>query len=96
LLSRGDALLCGPLGYTLIHANWWNPAQATIHYVDGHEVCLDEPFAHGGFNYETHHFCELIRNEQRQSPEISHSLSTGMARLLETARDAVGVKFPGE
>ncbi len=25
LLSRGDALLCGPKGYALIHANWWNP-----------------------------------------------------------------------
>jgi scyllo-inositol 2-dehydrogenase (NADP+) len=96
LLSRGDALLCAPRGYVLIHANWWNPSRATIHYVDGRVVTLDEPFAHGGFNYETAHFCELIRNGQRESPEITHALSLGMARLLEEARTSLGVRFPGE
>jgi predicted dehydrogenase len=96
LLSRGDALLCGPGGYVLIHANWWNPSRATVHYVDGGEARLDEPFAHGGFNYETEHFCQLIRTGRRESPEITHALSLGMARLLEEARTALGVRFPGE
>jgi scyllo-inositol 2-dehydrogenase (NADP+) len=35
LLSRGDALLCGPRGYVLLRANWWNPTRANIHYLDG-------------------------------------------------------------
>lgn len=96
LLSRGDALLCGPGGYVLIHANWWNPRRATVHYADGREVVLDEPFVHGGFNYETEHFCELVRERRRESAEISHGLSLGMARLLEEARTALGVRFPVE
>lgn len=96
LLSRGDALLSAPRGYVLIHANWWNPVRATIHYLDGREVLLDEPFAHGGFSYETEHFCELIRQGRRESPEITHALSLGMARLLEEARTGLGVRFPGE
>ena len=96
LLSRGDALLCGPRGYALIHANWWNPARATVHYADGRRVELDEPFAHGGFNYETEHFCDLVRHGLRESSEITHALSLGMARLLEDARTALGVRFPGE
>ena len=96
LLSCGDALLCGPRGYVLIHANWWNPSCATIRYVDGRSVELDEPFVHGGFNYETDHFCGLIRNELRESPEISHTMSLGMAKMLEEARMALGVRFPGE
>jgi predicted dehydrogenase len=96
LLSRGDALLCGPRGYVLIHANWWNPARATIRYAERREVHLDEPFAHGGFNYETEHFCNLIRHNQRESPEITHALSLGMARLLEEARTSLGLRFPGE
>ena len=96
LLSRGDALLCGPGGYVLLHANWWNPTRATIHYVNGGEVQLHEPYVHGGFNYETEHFCELIREGRRESPEISHALSLSMARLLEEARGALGVRFPGE
>ena len=43
LLSRGDALLCGPRGYVLIHANWWNPARATIHYLDGRTTSCTNP-----------------------------------------------------
>jgi predicted dehydrogenase len=96
LLSRGDALLCGSRGYVLIHANWWNPSRASIHYIDGRVVTLDEPFTHGGFNYETGHFCELIRHGKRESTEITHTLSRGMAQLLEEARTSLGVRFPGE
>lgn len=96
LLSRGDALLCAPRGYALIHANWWNPRRATIHYTGGRVVELEEPYAHGGFNYETEHFCDLVRCGSRESPEISHECSLGLARLLEEARTALGVHFPGE
>jgi len=96
LLSHGDAMLSGPRGYVLIDANWWNPRRATVHYLGGRVVELDEPFAGGGFNYETAHFCGLIREGRRESPEITHALSLGMARLLEEARKALGVRFPGE
>jgi scyllo-inositol 2-dehydrogenase (NADP+) len=96
LLSRGDALLAAPRGYVTIHANWWNPARATISYLDGRTVHLDEPFVAGGFNYETAHFCDLIRQGLMESPEITHALSLDMARLLESARIALGVRFPGE
>jgi predicted dehydrogenase len=96
LLSRGDALLCAPSGCVLIHPNWWNPTRATIYYGDGRTVEFDEPFTHGGFNYETEHFCELIRKGAGESPVISHALSLNMARLLETARHELGVRFPDE
>jgi scyllo-inositol 2-dehydrogenase (NADP+) len=96
LLSRGDALLCGTRGYVLIHANWWNPARATVHYVDRRRVELDVPFSHGGFNYETEHFCDLLRQGLRESSEITHGMSLEMAKLLECARTALGVRFPGE
>jgi hypothetical protein len=59
-------------------------------------VGLNEPFEAGGFNYETAHFCELIRQGRRDSPVIPHALSLGMARLLEAARSELGVRFPGE
>ena len=96
LLSRGDALLCGPRGFITLHENWWNPSRATIRYADGRTVELDEPFASTGFNYETEHFCDLVREGKRESPEITHALSRGMAQLLEEARLALGVRFPGE
>jgi predicted dehydrogenase len=96
LLSRGDALLSAPRGYVTIHANWWNPRRATIRYIDGRVIELDEPFEAGGFNYETAHFCQLIREGLRESPVIPHALILAMARLLEAARTALGVRFPGE
>lgn len=96
LLSRGDALLCAPCGYVLLHANWWNPERATIHYLDGRTIELHEPYTAGGFNYETTHFCDLIRKGLRESPVISHTLSFGMVHLLEQARRSLGVHFPGE
>jgi predicted dehydrogenase len=96
LLSQGDALLSAPRGYVLLHANWWNPVRATVHYLDGRTVELNEPYAAGGFNYETAHFCQLLRQGRRESPVIPHDLSMGMARLLESARLALGVRFPGE
>lgn len=96
LLSHGDAMLCGPRGYVTLHANWWNPERASVHYVDGRVVELEEPYEGGGFNYETAHFCELIRSGLRESSVITHALTLGMAKLLEEARLAVGVRFPGE
>ena len=96
LLSHGDAMLSAPNGYALIHANWWNPSRATIHYRDHRTVELQEPFEAGGFNYETAHFCDLLRAGSLESPEITHDLSIAMADLLEQARTALGVRFPGE
>ncbi len=96
LLSLGDALLCGPRGYVLLRANWWNPTHATVRYLDGRIVEIDEPHTGSGFNYETTHFCDLIREGLRESPIIPHALSLGMARMLEEARVALGVHFPIE
>lgn len=96
LLSHGDALLSGPRGYVILSANWWNPTHATVHYLDGRIVEIHEPYTSSGFNYETTHFCDLIRSGLRESPIISHALSLGMARLLEEARLALDVHFPGE
>ena len=96
LLSKGDALLCGPRGFVTIHENWWNPNRATVRYLDSRTVELHVPFESTGFNYETHHFCGLIRHGQRESPEITHAMSLGMAQMLEKIRKALGVRFDGE
>jgi scyllo-inositol 2-dehydrogenase (NADP+) len=96
LLSHGDALLSAARGYVLLRANWWNPSHATVHYVDGRIVEIDEPYTGSGFNYETGHFCDLIRQGLRESPILPHSLCLGMAHLLEEARISLGVHFPGE
>lgn len=96
LHGKGDALICGTLGNITIHKNWWNPAKATINYLDGRLVELDEPFTAGGLNYEIAHFCELIRQGKTQSPIVSHKMSRQMIGMIDEARRQVGLKYPGE
>ncbi len=92
----GDALLAGPLGNVTIHANWWNPARATIRYVDGRTVELDEPFEGGGLNYETAHFCELLRAGALESPVMPHETSRRMIAMADAARETLGLRFDCE
>jgi predicted dehydrogenase len=96
LHGKGDALIVGKLGHITIHKNWWNPSKATIEYLDGRIIELDEPFTAGGLNYETEHFCNLIRSGQTESPIITHELSRQMIAMLEEARKQIGLTFKGE
>lgn len=93
LHGKGDALICGTLGNISIHKNWWNPARATINYLDGRVVELDEPFTAGGLNYEIKHFCELVHQNKTQSPIISHDMSRQMIAMLDEARRQIGLTF---
>lgn len=96
LHGKGDALICGTLGHITIHKNWWNPAKATIDYLDGRQVVIDEPFTAGGLNYETAHFAELLRTGKTESPIMPHEMSRQMIAMIDEARKQVGLKFIGE
>ncbi|CDY75617.1 L-fuco-beta-pyranose dehydrogenase [Caballeronia glathei] len=96
LQGRGDALIGGTLGTATIHENWWNPARATVRYLDGRTVELDAPFEGGGLNYETAHFCELLRAGAIESPVMSHATSMRMIAIIDAARRDLGLRFPFE
>ncbi len=96
LQGKGDALLAGTGGTVSIHENWWNPARATIRYLDGRVVELDAPFTGGGLNYETAHFCELMREGKTESPIMRHAVSMQMISITDAARRDLGVRFPFE
>jgi len=96
LHGKGDALICGTLANVTIHKNWWNPSRATINYLDGRVVELDEPFTAGGLNYEITHFCELLNAGKTESEILTHETSRQMINMLDIAREQIGLKFPGE
>ncbi|MGF6656649.1 putative dehydrogenase [Paraburkholderia youngii] len=96
LHGKGDALLMAKGGHVTLHEPWWNPSRASIRYADGRVVELDEPFEGGGLNYETAHFCELIRAGVLESPLMPHDTSRQMIAMADAARAALGLKFAGE
>jgi len=96
LHGKGDALICGTIGHVTIHKNWWNPSRATISYLDGRTIELDEPFAAGGLNYEIEHFCALIKSSKTESDIITYEMSRQMIAMLDAARAGIGLKFKGE
>lgn len=92
----GDAMLAGEVGHVLIHEKWWSPLRATIAYTDGRRVEIDAPAVGSGLNYETAHFCELLRAGATESPLLSHAQSRAMIALLDTARAGLGLVYPFE
>jgi scyllo-inositol 2-dehydrogenase (NADP+) len=96
LQGRGDALIAGTLGTVTIHEGWWNPARASIAYTDGRKIELDEPFSGGGLNYETAHFCALLREGKTESPIMSHATSMRMIAIIDAARRDLNLRFPFE
>ncbi|OXH81652.1 oxidoreductase, partial [Burkholderia multivorans] len=88
VMGRGDALIAAAGGHVTIHEKWWSPARATIRYADGRTVELDAPFEGGGLNYETAHFCELLRAGELESPIVTHAHSRQMIAMTDAARAA--------
>lgn len=96
LHGKGDAFLAGTKGSVTIHENWWNPSRATVRYLGGRTVELHEPFQGGGLNYETAHFCEVMRSGGIESPVVSHGLSMNMIAIMDAARAELGLVYPFE
>ena len=96
LHGKGDALICGTIGHITLHKNWWNPAKATISYLDGRTIEIDEPYTAGGLNYEIAHFVELLKAGKAESPIITHEMSRRMIKMIDDARAIVGLKYMGE
>jgi hypothetical protein len=72
------------------------PGKATINYLDGRVVEIDEPFIAGGLNYEIEHFVELMQAGEVESPIITHEMSRQMIKMIDDARAIVGLKYIGE
>ena len=96
LASPGTAILSGPDGFVTIHKPWWNPSRATITHASGLVEELEHPVLGDGLHYETAHFCDLLRAGLRESPIVSHARSRAVMHLLDRARAATGLQFPGE
>nr|WP_314899001.1 Gfo/Idh/MocA family oxidoreductase [uncultured Deefgea sp.] len=88
--GSGEALISGTKGYVLIHDKWWNPARATLVTASGEREELAHPPIGSGLNYETAHFCDLLRNRQLESPVLPHAKTRAALQMTLQARKALG------
>ena len=96
LASPGTATLSAADGFITIHKPWWNPFRATLTPLSGPPVELHYPVLGDGLHYETAHFCDLLRRGHRESPIVTHAHSRAVMHLLDQARAAIHLRFPGE
>jgi predicted dehydrogenase len=88
--GSGDALISGTQGYVLIHDKWWNPARATLVTASGEREELTHAPIGSGLNYETAHFCDLLRNGLLESPVLPHAKTRAALQMTLHARNALG------
>ncbi|MCB5196840.1 Gfo/Idh/MocA family protein [Deefgea salmonis] len=87
--GSGEALISGTMGYVLLHDKWWNPVRATLVTATGEREELAMPPVGSGLNYETAHFCDLLRNGQLESPILPHAKTRAALQMTLQSRQAV-------
>ncbi|WP_348943841.1 Gfo/Idh/MocA family oxidoreductase [Chitinibacter sp. FCG-7] len=92
IAGSGEALIGGSAGYVIIHDKWWNPAKATLVNAVGEREELAIAPIGSGLNYETAHFCELLRAGELESPIMSHvKTRAALAMTLHTRDTLLGI-----
>ncbi|WP_410500022.1 Gfo/Idh/MocA family protein [Chitinibacter sp. S2-10] len=89
IAGSGEALIGGSAGYVIIHDKWWNPAKATLVNAAGEREELAIVPIGSGLNYETAHFCELLRAGELESPIMSHAKTRTALAMTLHARDTL-------
>ncbi|QLI81137.1 Gfo/Idh/MocA family oxidoreductase [Chitinibacter fontanus] len=89
IAGSGEALLGGSAGYIVIHDKWWNPAKATLVNALGEREELMMTPQGSGLNYETAHFCDLLRQGRLESPIMSHAKTRAALAMTLSARDTL-------
>ena len=88
--GSGEALISGSAGYVVIHDKWWNPARATLATAAGEREELAHTPIGSGLNYETAHFCDLLRSGQTESPILPHAKTRAALQMTLQARNDLG------
>ncbi|MBE9608075.1 Gfo/Idh/MocA family protein [Chitinilyticum piscinae] len=87
--GSGEALIAGCSGHIVIHEKWWNPSRATVVCANGHREELASIPQGSGLNYETAHFCELLRVSQHESSTVSWPHSRNALELILLAQQKI-------
>ncbi len=79
-------------GVVKINSRFHAPSTVTVIY-NGKETTYDFDYNTIGYNFETEHFNDLLRNGKRESPIMTHDFSRNLMLLLDDVRHLIGLEY---
>ena len=98
--TASDGFIYGTKANIHLHPRWHEAKSYTIYYHDGtDEVRYDFQQEFGdayGYRFETAHVMECVRTGRTESPLVPWAFSEALMRGMDTIREQIGVRYPGE
>jgi len=90
--TKTEAIIQCEKGIIKINSMFHQPTTVTL-ITDKDEKTMDFGYETIGYNYETHHFNELLRNKKKQSDIMTFEFSRNLIHLLDTVRNRIGLEY---
>jgi len=93
--TRHVATIYGTEGSVTLREPWWKATEVTLS-ANGTEETLKFEFRANGYEYEADEVQRSVRAGKLESALVPHATSIALARMLDSAREQLGVKYPFE
>jgi predicted dehydrogenase len=90
-----DLMIYGTKGHIRIHADFWQPTQATF-AVGGQEVIATLPFRRNGFEYQIEEAMSCIRRGKGESEDMPLASTLATMTTMDQIREQIGLRYSFE
>lgn len=87
-----EAIFYCEKGTIKINSRFHGPSTVTVIH-NGKQATHDFGYNTIGYNFETHHFNDLLRNGKIESPIMTHDFSRSLMLILDDVRQLIGLKY---
>ncbi len=88
-----EAIFYCEKGIIKIENGWFSPSSVTLKPNNGDEETLDFGYNTIGYNFETIHFNQLLREGKTQSDTMTFAFSQDLIQLLDTVRKHINLEY---
>lgn len=94
--GANDFTICGTKGVIRIHKRFWGASRASVITPDGDERIIDAPHRHNGFEYQIEAAMACIAAGALECPTMPHANSLANMELMDSIREAIGLRYDFE
>ena len=91
--TKTEAIITCETGIIKINTRFHEPTSVTLIANAGQTETLDFNYNSIGYNFETEHFNQLIRDNKKESPIMSFQKSTELIDLLDMVKAQIGLRY---